>query len=148
MLEKTQLSATLRILPARKVCDWMKRSSRRGVELDPLSFFMNRELGRSLYLARRYDEAIQQLRRSGELYPNSGVVENWLSEIAEKQGNYVLAMQFGITHDLTAVSDTQLINPLRHAYELRDWKLYAGGAALVPDAVGWTASRAILHRQR
>jgi len=39
--------------------------AKRARELDPLSFFMGRELGRSLYVARRYDEALEQFAQIG-----------------------------------------------------------------------------------
>ena len=70
--------------------------ARRARELDPLSFFMNRELGRALYLARKYDEAIEQLDRAAELDSHASVVNNWLSWIAEKRGDQARAMQLGL----------------------------------------------------
>jgi TolB-like protein/Tfp pilus assembly protein PilF len=41
-----------------------------GQELDPLSLIINVAVGWAFYLARRYDEAIEQLRRTVELDPN------------------------------------------------------------------------------
>jgi len=41
-----------------------------GQELDPLSLIINVAVGWALYLGRRYDEAIEQLRRTTELDPN------------------------------------------------------------------------------
>jgi len=40
------------------------------VELDPFSLVINRDLGDALYLARQYDQAIEQYRRTLELDPN------------------------------------------------------------------------------
>jgi Tfp pilus assembly protein PilF len=61
---------------------------RRAVELDPLSFFMNRHLGSSLYLARHYDEALYHLRRGREMEPGkANIVDNWISWIYEKKGD-------------------------------------------------------------
>ena len=36
----------------------------RAVELDPLSLIINADLGQNFLLARRYDEAIEQLRKT------------------------------------------------------------------------------------
>jgi tetratricopeptide (TPR) repeat protein len=40
-------------------------------QLDPLSLAVNNDLGRALYYARRYDEAIEQYRKTLQLYPTS-----------------------------------------------------------------------------
>ena len=44
--------------------------AKRAVELDPLSPVINTDLGQNLMLARRYDEAIEQLRKTVEMAPN------------------------------------------------------------------------------
>ncbi len=49
---------------------------RRGLAREPLSFLANEVLGRSLYYARRYDEAAQQLHAAIEMEPNY-----WLSHM-------------------------------------------------------------------
>jgi eukaryotic-like serine/threonine-protein kinase len=46
------------------------RELKRAVELDPLSGFINLDLGGSLYFARQYDAAIEQERKILELDPN------------------------------------------------------------------------------
>jgi tetratricopeptide (TPR) repeat protein len=98
--------------------------ARRALELDPLSFFMNRELGRSLYLARRYDEAVKQLEISTELYPNNTAVNNWLRWIAERQGKYPLAMQMGVLSAAESSTPPNLVRVLREAADSRDWTRY------------------------
>ncbi len=45
--------------------------ARKARELDPLSLLLNNELGKMLFYARRYDQAIQQLRFTLDLHPNS-----------------------------------------------------------------------------
>ena len=40
---------------------------RRALQLDPLSFFINRRLGATLYLDREYDAALAQLQRAAEM---------------------------------------------------------------------------------
>jgi len=71
--------------------------AKRAQQLDPVSFFMNRELGHSLYVAERYDEALEQLRRSEELEPNSkSVVRNWIAWIYELQGKQKEAVELDL----------------------------------------------------
>jgi TolB-like protein/DNA-binding winged helix-turn-helix (wHTH) protein/Tfp pilus assembly protein PilF len=97
---------------------------RRALELDPLSFLMNRHLGSTLFFARHYDEALYYLRRAGEMEPNAfGVVENWISWIYEKKG----MQDDAVTHDLIALKrDMPEINAdrLRSIYQHAGWKAY------------------------
>jgi len=54
--------------------------------LDPLSPVITADLGKDLYLARRYDDAVMQLARALELDPNFVSAHNWLSDTyLEKQ---------------------------------------------------------------
>ena len=59
----------------------MKRAS----ELDPLSPIISTDLGVTFFLARRYDEAIAQLRRTLELYPDYGEAQMWLARSYEQK---------------------------------------------------------------
>ena len=43
--------------------------ARRALELDPLSLVINADLGTTLTSARRYDQAIEQLRKTVEMDP-------------------------------------------------------------------------------
>jgi tetratricopeptide (TPR) repeat protein len=47
--------------------------AKRALELDPLSFPINRALGATYLNARDYDQAIEQLRKTLELDPNFGL---------------------------------------------------------------------------
>lgn len=59
---------------------------RRALQLDPLSFLMNRRLGATLYLARQYDAAIAQLERAAEMEDRPGYIDNYMSLIYEQKG--------------------------------------------------------------
>lgn len=48
--------------------------------LDPLSAVITTDLGKDLYFARRYDEAVIQLQRALELDPSFVSAHNWLSD--------------------------------------------------------------------
>jgi len=63
-----------------------------GQELDPLSLIINVAVGWALYFARRYDEAIEQLRRTVELDPNYPVTYWILGLVLRKTACYELAI--------------------------------------------------------
>jgi TolB-like protein/DNA-binding winged helix-turn-helix (wHTH) protein/Tfp pilus assembly protein PilF len=56
--------------------------------LDPLSCVINGDMGKTLFFARRYDEAIAQLRSVLEMDPNCYVAVSWLRMVYEETGNY------------------------------------------------------------
>ena len=58
---------------------------KRAGELDPLSPIISTDLGATLYFARRYDEAIQQLTRTLELYPDYLEAQIWLARSYEQK---------------------------------------------------------------
>jgi serine/threonine protein kinase/tetratricopeptide (TPR) repeat protein len=66
-----------------------------GQELDPLSLIINVAVGWGFYLARRYDEAIEQLRRTVELDPNYPVTYWILGLLLRKTGCYEPAIAEG-----------------------------------------------------
>ena len=57
-------------------------------ELDPLSLVMNFEPGKMLFYARRYDQAIRQLRFSLDLHPNAFPPHYLLQLVYQAQGRY------------------------------------------------------------
>ena len=66
-----------------------------GQQLDPLSLIINVAVGRALYLARRYDEAVEQLLRTIELDPNYPVTY-WILGLVRRETNcYELAIAEG-----------------------------------------------------
>jgi TolB-like protein/DNA-binding winged helix-turn-helix (wHTH) protein/Tfp pilus assembly protein PilF len=52
---------------------------KRATELDPLSPIISTDVGTTLYLARRYDEAIDQLTRTLEVYPDYELAQIFLA---------------------------------------------------------------------
>src|SRR5262245_5079099 len=58
----------------------------RARQLDPLSLIINANLTRALYWARRYDEAIEQARRTLEIDPTFGVAMFWLDGALRHKG--------------------------------------------------------------
>lgn len=96
---------------------------RRALQLDPLSFFMNRRLGVTLYLARDDDAALTQLRRAAEMENQSASVNYYLSLVYEQKGQRDQAIQY----DLSALRadrpgiDTAALLTL---YQQQGWQPY------------------------
>jgi TolB-like protein/DNA-binding winged helix-turn-helix (wHTH) protein len=96
---------------------------RRALQLDPLSFFVNRRLGATLYLARQYDAALAQLQRAAEMEQRPGSIDNYMSLIYELKGDHDEAVQ----HDLIALHDDQPkfdIAALLGVYQQHGWQSY------------------------
>jgi TolB-like protein/DNA-binding winged helix-turn-helix (wHTH) protein/Tfp pilus assembly protein PilF len=97
---------------------------RQALTLDPLSFFMNRRLGATLYLARHYDEALKQLARAGEMEPQMhGSVDNYISLAYEAKG----MRDEAVAHDLLALRSNQPqvdTSSLDSTYRRNGWTAY------------------------
>src|SRR5262249_37302711 len=61
---------------------------RKAQELDPLSPVIATDLGKELYFAHKYDEAIVAFRRALELDPDFVSAHNWLSDTFLEKGLY------------------------------------------------------------
>lgn len=59
---------------------------RRAVELDPLSMIILTDVGKDLYLARRYDEAIDQYQNSLKVDANFPIAHKGLAEVYAQKG--------------------------------------------------------------
>jgi serine/threonine protein kinase/Tfp pilus assembly protein PilF len=64
-------------------------------ELDPLSLIISVAIGRDFYMARRYDDALEQLQRTVDLDPNYPVTYWVLNLLLRKMGRYELAIAEG-----------------------------------------------------
>ena len=97
----------------------MKRPSRRGKraqELEPLSLVPNTVLGMTLYFARRYKEAIEQLRKTVEMEPNLSWTRCLLGDAYQGQGMYEEARMEFIAAVNAAGSRTLSLATLGHGY--------------------------------
>lgn len=96
---------------------------RRALQLDPLSFIINRRLGVALYHNREYDAAIAQLERSAEMERGAGSVEHYLSLSYEQKGDHDKAVQ----HNLARMhaDEPQLDSEaLLSVYQQHGWQSY------------------------
>lgn len=100
------------------------RHMRRALELDPLSFYVNRHLGSALYFARHYKESLYYLGRAREMEPaRAAFVENWVSWDNEKMGRLNEAMDSDLK-ELGEGFPRENLGPLRAALNRGDWRGY------------------------
>lgn len=64
----------------------------RAVQLDPLSLIINADLGQDFMLARRYDEAIDQLRKTLAMDPRFYYARWTLGEVLQMKGQLLEAI--------------------------------------------------------
>jgi TolB-like protein/DNA-binding winged helix-turn-helix (wHTH) protein/Tfp pilus assembly protein PilF len=88
----------------------------RARDLDPLSISMNFSLGWRLYMARQYDQAIEQLRNTLEMDPNFALARMILGQAYEQKGSYQQAIVE--LEKATSVShgSPPMLGALGHAY--------------------------------
>ncbi|HEY2468889.1 MAG TPA: tetratricopeptide repeat protein [Terracidiphilus sp.] len=96
---------------------------RRALQLDPVSFLLNRRMGASLYLARDYDGALAQLQRTRVMEDQPGAIDNYVSLIYEQKGEH----DETVRHDLAALhAQEPRLNSaaLFDLYKRRGWQAY------------------------
>ena len=97
---------------------------RQATVLDPLSFYVSRNLGSALYYARHYDEALRELDRAKELQPNnSPLVDNWISWTYEMKGMRSEAVQYDLA-SLQRKRSAEELASLKSTYQAGGWKAY------------------------
>jgi TolB-like protein/DNA-binding winged helix-turn-helix (wHTH) protein/Flp pilus assembly protein TadD len=97
---------------------------KRAWQLDPLSLLANREVGRMLYFARRYDEAIAELAQTAEMFPDSGVIFNWLSMIYLAKGMPQKAVEMDLKDRANHGGAPEVLNALRSTFESSGTRAY------------------------
>jgi hypothetical protein len=69
---------------------------KRAMELEPLAIQQGANYAAVLMYARRFDEAIQQARRTCELDPDHIGARNWLCYALNAKGRYAEAQAIGL----------------------------------------------------
>src|SRR6266700_1981943 len=97
---------------------------KRAVELDPLSLIINTDLGTNYLYARRYDEAIAQLRKTLEMTPGFYYAYLYLGQALEMKGARDTAIaEYQKARALN--DDPSVLGLLAHAYAFSDNKIAA-----------------------
>ena len=98
-------------------CDQAVSEVRLAHQLDPMSFWITRDVGRILYECRRYDEALPALREASEMNPASPVVYNWLSWTYDKKGMIPESIEMDLKDQVVSGGDPALISELRKTFQ-------------------------------
>jgi TolB-like protein/Flp pilus assembly protein TadD len=87
-------------------------------QLDPMSFYVSRDVGRILYDSKRYDEALEALREAAEMNPSSGVVYNWMSWAYDKKGMTAKSVEMDLRSAGNRGASQEVLQQLREAYRV------------------------------
>src|SRR5260370_5301168 len=91
---------------------------RRSVEADPLSLINNTVLGEDLYYARRYDQAMDELRKTLDLDPSFAQAHLYLGYVYEQKGVFPEAVA-ELQQALSGSGDgPRYVSALGHAYAI------------------------------
>src|SRR5207245_3776041 len=91
-------------------------------ELEPTSVLHNRNVALNLYYARRYDEAIEQCRKTLELEPIMPTAYSWLAKSYEQKGHYDQALEAYLKAGEFSIHGPEAGAALREAYAASGWK--------------------------
>jgi DNA-binding winged helix-turn-helix (wHTH) protein/TolB-like protein/Tfp pilus assembly protein PilF len=91
-----------------------------ALAINPNSLVYQRDRGRILYFARRYDEAILQLKQVVEVDENFQTAYGWLWYACAMKGDDMQAFEFLIKHQ--KIRDLERVEPLQKAYETVGWQ--------------------------
>jgi TolB-like protein/Flp pilus assembly protein TadD len=88
--------------------------AKRAQEVDPLSLTINAVVGWMFFLARQYDQAIEQEKKTLEMDPNFALAHSYLAVAYEQKGMYKEALaQF---QNASIASEEVLLGELGHVY--------------------------------
>ena len=106
--------------------------SERARDLDPFDYYVNEWLGQALYHARRYDEALRQMRRTLEMFPDRWFwLDMEIADVFEQKRMFAEAFAARLQWVSTEPSLAALVTPMAEAYKrggYRGWLLRAAQA--------------------
>ena len=116
----------------------------RAVELDPLSLIINTDLGQDFMLARRYDEAIEQLRKTLAMDPRFYYARWTLGECLQMKGQLTEAMaEYQKAAEIT--DDPVVMALLAQGYAKTGPTRQSAGPSRATRATGQAAVRRAFH---
>lgn len=96
--------------------------SERARDLDPFGIYVNERLGQALYHARRYDDALRQMRQTSEMFPDRGRLYDEIAEAYEQKRMFAEAFTAHL-HELALDNDPN-VTALREAYKRGGYRGY------------------------
>jgi tetratricopeptide (TPR) repeat protein len=97
--------------------------SERARDLDPFDFYVNEWLGQALYHARRYDDALRQMRRTLEMFPDrwNRLYHGIVGVYEQKK---MFAEAFAARQHVDTLVKCPCVAPLDEAYKRAGWTGY------------------------
>jgi eukaryotic-like serine/threonine-protein kinase len=108
---------------------------RKAIELDPLSLLYNFDLANTYYLARQYDQSIQQANRTLEIDPRYSEAIQAIAWVYEATGNYKGAIEQWVRNEQVLGHDKRA-EELRRVYEESGYRGYLRKDAKDKEAEG------------
>jgi TolB-like protein/DNA-binding winged helix-turn-helix (wHTH) protein/Tfp pilus assembly protein PilF len=97
--------------------------SERARDLDPFDLYANERLGQALYHARRYDDALRQLQRTVEMFPDWGERLYWeIAEVYEQKRMFAEA--FAARQHALSLNNDRNVAALDEAYKRGGYRGY------------------------
>jgi tetratricopeptide (TPR) repeat protein len=116
-------------LVAMERLDEAVNESERAVDLDPFNFWANHWLGQALYHARRYDDALRQIRRSLEMFPDRGYLNDSEVYLYDEIGDVyeqkkIFAEAFAAYQQALSLRHDPTVTALDQAYKRAGYRGY------------------------
>jgi tetratricopeptide (TPR) repeat protein len=92
-----------------------------AIDLDPTSFHNQRVYANTLYLSRRYDEAIAQYKRLMQMNEENDFTYQWLIRTLEMQGKEAEAFEWLMKSPSMQKKDDKTIQLFKTAYQTSGW---------------------------
>ena len=110
-------------LEFREQLDEAVDESERARDLDPFDLYANERLGQALYHARRYDDALRQLQRTVEMFPDWGERLYWeMAEVYEQKRMFAEAV--GARQHALSLNNDRNVTALGEAYKRGGYRGY------------------------
>jgi DNA-binding winged helix-turn-helix (wHTH) protein/tetratricopeptide (TPR) repeat protein len=93
-----------------------------AIDLEPTSFHNQRNLGVSLYFARRYEEAVTQFKRVIEMDRNYASTSMWLLFALEMKGNEAETFEWFVKSLQLQGKDEKTVQAFQTAFRTSGWK--------------------------
>jgi tetratricopeptide (TPR) repeat protein len=91
-------------------------------DLGPFDFYVNDWLGEALYHARRYDDALRQMRRTLEMFPDRSRLYHQIAEVYEQKKMFAEA--FAARQQVLSLNKDPSVTVLGEAYKRAGYRGY------------------------
>jgi TolB-like protein/DNA-binding winged helix-turn-helix (wHTH) protein/tetratricopeptide (TPR) repeat protein len=110
-------------LVAMERLDEAVKESERARDLDPFDFYVNEWLGQALYHARRYDDALRQIRHALDMFPEKEI-KLYQGIVGVYEQKKMFAEAFAARQHVDTLVKCPCVAPLDEAYKRGGWRGY------------------------